>query len=168
MLTNKPKITLRPQKLSDAKRFYEILSAKGYPFFTVPTSLEAEINYMKDMLKKSKELGLNHNYAIILEGKLVGGCGVKIDYHRNFIGEIGYFIDKEYWGRGIATEAVRQVEKICFKELKLTRLEIRMNTLNCPSERVAIKAGYVKEGTFRKAFKHKGKFVDDFVYAKVK
>ncbi|MGV8169373.1 MAG: GNAT family N-acetyltransferase [Candidatus Nanoarchaeia archaeon] len=168
MNKKKPKITLRPQKLSDAKRFYEILSAEGYPFFSVPESLESEKKYMKDMANKIKKFGLNRDYAIIYEGEVVGGCGVKIDFHRRFIGELGYFIDKEYWGRGIATESVRQLEKICFNELKLKRIEIRMNTQNCPSERVAIKAGYVKEGELKKAFNVNGKFADNFVYAKVK
>ncbi len=163
-----PKITIRPQKLSDAKRFYEIMSVKDYPFSTGPKSLEDEIKYMKDMQTKIKKFNLNRNYTIFLDGEIVGGCGIKIDYHRQFIGELGYFVDKNYWGRGIATEAVRQLEKICFNELKLKRIEIRMNTKNCPSERVAIKAGYEKEGVLKKSFLQKGKLVDDYLYAKVK
>ncbi|MGV8162049.1 MAG: GNAT family N-acetyltransferase [Candidatus Nanoarchaeia archaeon] len=164
----KPKITLRPQKLSDAKRFYEILSVKDYPYFKGSDSLEDQINYMKDRAINEKKFKLTKNYSILLEGKVVGACGVKIDYHRPFLGEIGYFIDKEHWGKGIATEAVRQLEKICFNELKLKRIEIRMNPKNCPSERIAIKLGYTKEGFLKKSFKLGNKFHDDLLYAKVK
>ena len=87
----------------------------------------------------------NWNYAIIYGKEIVGGLGVKINYHRKYIGEIGYFIDEKYWGRGIASRAVKLAEAICFKKLKLKRIEILMQPANRASEKVAIKNGYLKE-----------------------
>ncbi len=80
---------------------------------------------------------------------MVGGCGIKIDQHRTFIGEIGYFLDEEYWGKGIVTKAVKILEKIGFQKLGLKRIEVLMDPRNIGSEKVAIKCGYKKEGTMK-------------------
>jgi [ribosomal protein S5]-alanine N-acetyltransferase len=59
-------------------------------------------------------------------------------------------------------------EKIGFKKLKLSRIEILMQPANKASEKVAIKNGYIKEGKMRKAFRSKeGKMKDCYLYAKV-
>jgi len=162
------KVELRNNRLSDAKRFYEILNSPNFVFFSAkPKSIEAE----REWLKKSKEDRKNnfeHNYTILYGGELVGGCGIKIDQHRKHVGELGYFIDEDYWGKGIATKAVRLLEKIGFKELGLERLVVLMDPKNKASERVAVKRGYKKEGTMRKAVKVEGEFKDMHLYAKVK
>jgi ribosomal-protein-alanine N-acetyltransferase len=99
--------------------------------------------------------------------EIVGGIGVKINKHRSFIGEIGYFIDEAYWGQGIATEAVRLLEEICIRELRMTRIELLMLPENVASEKVAIKSGYRKEGLLQKALLHKdGSKRDCLLYAK--
>ena len=163
-----PKVELRFQKISDAKRFYEILSNPNFIYFTAdPKSVEDEIKWLKKVSEKRK-INLEHNYTILYDGEIVGGCGIKIDQHRNYIGEIGYFIDEAYWGKGIAVRAVKMLEKIAFDKLKFKRLTILMNPKNRSSEKVAIKAGYKKEGTMRKAYYGKGKYFDSHLYAKVK
>lgn len=96
----------------------------------------------------------------------MGGCGIKINQHRPFIGEIGYFVDERYWGIGIAPKAVKLLEKKGFGKFKLKRIEILMDIRNSASERVAVKGGYKKEGTMRKAFRRCGKFFDAHLYAK--
>ena len=58
--------------------------------------------------------------------------------------EVSYWIGKDYWGKGIATEAVRLAEAYGFEKLGLTRITIVMDTKNTGSEKVAIKAGYKK------------------------
>jgi ribosomal-protein-alanine N-acetyltransferase len=161
------KIGLRNQRLSDAKRFYEILTNPNFKFFNKPKSLEAEKEHIRKGKEKRKE-NICHDYAIIYNQKLVGGCGIKINQQRKFIGEIGYFLDEAYWGKGITTKAVKLLEKIGFEKLKLKRIEILMDPRNIASERVAIKAGYKKEGTMKKAIEHKGKYRDAHLYAKTK
>ena len=89
-----PKVELRNQKISDAKRFYEILDNPNFKFFRIrPKSVQEEIKFLR---KNSERRKHNHsyNYTILYNKKLVGGCGIKIDQHRNFIGEIGYSLMK--------------------------------------------------------------------------
>lgn len=161
------KIEIRPQRVSDARRFYDILTNPNFIYFTAPKSVEAE----KEFIKKGKVDSKNnhsHNFSIIYDGKLVGGCGIKVDQHRLYIGEAGYFVDEKYWGKGIATKALRLLEKLGFERLGLSRITILMETKHKASEKVAIKSGYKKEGKLTGGHEFKGKLVDCYLYAKVK
>ncbi|MDO7907451.1 GNAT family N-acetyltransferase [Paenibacillus sp. JX-17] len=57
------------------------------------------------------------------------------------LAEIGYALGSPYWGRGLATEAVRALLRFGFDVMKLNRLEARCNADNTGSERVMQKAG---------------------------
>ncbi len=161
-------IELRPMKVSDAERFYEILNNPNFTYFQVNIeSLEDEREWLREEAKRREE-NKEHNYAIVFDDKVVGGCGIAIDQRRKHIAEIGYFVDEQYWGKGIATEAVRRLEKIAFDELDIVRLEIRMEPENTASQRIAQKLGYHKEGGVRKAYLRDGEYRDCLLYAKVR
>jgi ribosomal-protein-alanine N-acetyltransferase len=161
------KVELRNQRVSDAKRFFKILNNPNFKYFKVcPKDIEAE----KDFLRQNSEKRKNNkefNYAILCNGKLVGGCGIHINQFRTFIGEIGYFIDEGNWGEGIGTKAVKLLEKTGFQKLGLKRIEILMDLKNVASERIAIKCGYKKEGTMVKAIKNGDEYSDAHLFAKI-
>jgi len=160
------KIELRYQQISDAKRFCEILNNPNFEYFPVrPESIRDEANFLRQNKQKRKER-IEFNYSIILRNKVVGAIGIKIDQHRTYIGEIGCFVDERYWGKGIATKAVLLLERIAFQELGIKRIEILMVKKNISSQKVAIKAGYKKEGIARRKVNLFGKYVDCYVYAK--
>ncbi len=162
----KPKINLRKIKISDAKEFYRILNNENFVFFnSQPKTIKEEKEYLKS-LKEQEKNNFSYNFAIIYNKKIAGGCGIKIDQHRPFIGEIGYFVDEKYWGKGMATQAVKLLEKFAFNKLGLKRLVILMALKNVGSKKVAIKNGYKKEGILKKAIKVKGKFLDAYIFAK--
>jgi ribosomal-protein-alanine N-acetyltransferase len=160
-------IQLRLQQISDAQRFFEILNNPNFLYFgSQPDSIEAEIAWLEGNEKRLRE-HKEWNYTILKGEEIIGGIGVKINQHRSYIGEIGYFIDEAYWGQGIATEAVRLLEEICVRELRMTRFELLMLPENIASEKVAIKSGYRKEGLLQKALLHKdGSKRDCLLYAK--
>lgn len=94
-----PKIKIRPQKVSDAERFYEILGNPNFIYFGArPKSIVDGRRWLRGNAKRQKD-NICWNYTIIFGKKVVGGIGVKINPHRNYVGEIGYFIDENYWGR---------------------------------------------------------------------
>lgn len=79
--------------------------------------------------------------------------------------EIGYTLSNDYRGRGIVTEAVRLLVRYLFNSTLVNRLEIRMDTRNAASEKVAIKCGFRKEGVSRGANFVRGQHVDMNLYA---
>jgi RimJ/RimL family protein N-acetyltransferase len=80
--------------------------------------------------------------------------------------EIGYtMLSGEHRGAGIATKAVLLLVRHLFESTLINRLEIRMDTRNLASEKVAIKAGFKKEGVARGANFVRGQHVDMNVYA---
>ena len=162
------RLEIRSPRLSDAQRFFDILNNPAFIHFAAkPKTVKAEEEWIKKS-RNNRRKNIEYNFAVIYENKLVGGIGIKIDQHQKHIGEIGYFIDYDYWGQGIATEAVKVVEKFALNKLKLKRLEIRMYPRNKASVKVAIKAGYKREGLLKKSFNANGKLRDSFLYAKVK
>jgi ribosomal-protein-alanine N-acetyltransferase len=80
--------------------------------------------------------------------------------------EIGYTLfDVNQRGKGIVSQAVGLLSDYLFGALHINRLEIRMDSNNLASERIAIKCGFEKEGTSRGASYVRGKHVDMHVYA---
>ena len=59
---------------------------------------------------------------------------------------IGYWIDREYAGRGYTTEAVNLLTEYGFSVLALHRIEINLRPENEASKKVALKAGFALEG----------------------
>ena len=164
----KKRITIRYQQIGDAKRFYEILNNPNFTYFPAkPKTIKEEQEFLrknKDWRAKKQQF----NYSILYGGKVVGATGVLLESHRPGCGEIGYFVDEAYWGRGIAVEAVRLIEKVAFEELGLFRIEINMIKANKASARVAEKAGYRKEGIARSKLMLNGKAYDCYVYGKAR
>ncbi len=80
--------------------------------------------------------------------------------------EIGYImLSPKHRNAGIASKAVKLLTHYLFDSQLINRLEIRMDTRNLASEKVAIKCGYTKEGVARGANFVRGENVDMNVYA---
>src|SRR5262249_21736595 len=68
--------------------------------------------------------------------------------------------EKEYWGRGIGTEATRGVLRFAFGELGLNRVELVVFADNARAQRCYEKAGFRHEGTRRAAIFRDGRYQD--------
>jgi RimJ/RimL family protein N-acetyltransferase len=109
------------------------------------------------------------SFAIATEGRVIGGIGLDPgeDVYRRSA-ELGYWLAEPYWGRGLATAAVRAVTDWAFANLDLIRVFARPMATNPASARVLEKAGYTLEGTLRAAVVKHGEVVDELVYAVVR
>jgi RimJ/RimL family protein N-acetyltransferase len=161
------KIELRKPLISDAKRYFEILSHPDFHFFPAkPASVNAEKDFLRDIKDRIKN-GTEHSFAVIANGKHIGGAGINMIKMFPYRCEIGYFIDSKYWGRGIATKVVGLLEKFIAENMDVVRIEITMAKNNIGSRRVAIKSGYKKEALMKKYMKVGEKFHDNYLYAKI-
>jgi RimJ/RimL family protein N-acetyltransferase len=80
------------------------------------------------------------------EGRLIGQCGLE---EEGDLFELGYMLDKDYWGRGLATEAARAVLDHGFGALELPRIWATARAENAASQRVMEKLGMTLRETRR-------------------
>ena len=80
--------------------------------------------------------------------KVIGEI-VLYDFRLKKQADIGYRINKNYWGKNYTTEAGRAITKAAFELMELTRLQIRCFTNNYGSVKVAQKLGFSLEGTIK-------------------
>jgi len=106
------------------------------------------------------------NFAIAVADEAVGGIGFSLQDDIGYrSAEIGYWLGEEFWGQGIATEALIAVSQYAFKSYDLCRLFAHVFEWNPGSARVLEKAGYSLEGRLRKSVTKDGKTIDQLMYA---
>lgn len=74
---------------------------------------------------------------------------------------IGYFLAEDHWGKGIATESVRNLVEFLFTEVEVNRIQAEVMPGNWVSKKVLLKNGFSKEGVLRQATFWSGKGVID-------
>lgn len=79
--------------------------------------------------------------------------------------EVGYFIgDREMWGKGIATEAIRLATQFAFERLGMHRAQAVVDVDNPASAKALERVGYKKEGTLREKLFMDGRWNDQLLY----
>ncbi len=103
------------------------------------------------------------------DGRFVGGTGLhRIDWDVPRF-EIGYWIRSSLARRGLVTEAVRALAQAAFEQLGAARVEIRCDTRNERSGRVAERAGFEMEACLRsEARAPDGALRDTLIFARVR
>lgn len=110
----------------------------------------------------------SHIYGIIFEGCLTGVIGLILqeDVYR-YSAELGYWVGKKYWGRGIATAAVEGITEDAFVNKGIKRVFASVFAPNIASSRVLEKAGFTHEGTRKRAAFKNGLFEDELLFARL-
>ena len=92
-----------------------------------------------------------YQWAIEFEGYPIGSISVVSGNDRTEMVHIGYCIGKQWWHRGIMTEALGEVIRFFFEDVGVNRIETRHDPNNPHSGAVMRKCGMQYEGTFRQA-----------------
>ena len=79
--------------------------------------------------------------------------------------ELGYWLAEDYWGRGIMTQAVRQLCREGFSRWDIQRIYAEPFAHNAGSRRVLEKAGFSLEGVMRRGVFKRGQVCDFCMYA---
>ena len=109
------------------------------------------------------------NFAVEIDGAAVGGISFEplADVFR--VGaEVGYWLGRAHWGRGIMSEAVRAVSAHAFRHFDFVRLQASVFSWNPASARVLEKAGYTLEATNRRAMIKEGTVGDRWLYVRLR
>jgi RimJ/RimL family protein N-acetyltransferase len=80
--------------------------------------------------------------------------------------ELGYVVAPAARGRGIATEALRQLTQWAFSVAEMQRLELLISVDNLASKRVAERCGYVREGVLRSLHVKQGRREDTEIWSR--
>jgi RimJ/RimL family protein N-acetyltransferase len=152
------------QTLQNLLNDYEVIrwmsAAIPYPY----TAADAQAW----VAKASGELPID-NFAVEVDGIHAGGIGIRRHTgERNGVAEFGYWLGHTYWGRGIATEAIRLAAKYAFQQRNLRRLEAHVFAPNLVSARILEKCGFIQEAVSRQALTERnGAVVDCLLYARL-
>ena len=136
------RLLLRPFTSADRQAFYQIVSnPENLAFiFPVKTSQEEAENLMVEMFMRAP-LG---KWAIVAKEtrQLIGAISFEKLNEQTRQAELGYFLHRDHWGQGLATEAVRTISFLGHYELGLTDISIIVHLENIASQKVAEKAGF--------------------------
>ncbi len=126
--------------------------------------------YTADHGKKFIEMAMSHEpiriKTIEINGEASGGIGVHPQgdvYVKN--AELGYWLAEPYWGKGIITDAIKEMIDYGFKTFEITRIYARPFSSNVASQRVLEKAGMKKEAVLKNAFFKNGEYLDELIYS---
>jgi RimJ/RimL family protein N-acetyltransferase len=110
---------------------------------------------------------LAYEFAIIDKATdtLIGGCGIRSKNPESRIGDLGYTLQRDFWGKGLATETARRLVSFGFDDLNLHRIWATCDPENIASARVLEKVGFKKEGHMREDTFCKGKWRDSLLFA---
>jgi len=154
-------ILLRPVEMEDCADVLNIIEANRKRLITYfPTTSRSvkDIETTKRFIKQRvRQASQKEQFCFVITLKnnhgLIGMVMIKnIDWTIPK-GELAYFIDKDFEGMGITSNAVKWVVNHCFEELEMEKLYIKFDPDNAASKKVAIKNGFEKEGLLKREFR---------------
>lgn len=161
---------LQAWRIKDAKRLASLandteVSRYLRDSFPYPYSLDDAIGFINFALKTNEALLL----AITYKDEIVGGLSIVFkDDVSKYEAELGYWIGRDYFNRGIVTEAVKEAVNYVFSNYNIKRIYAEVIDENVGSLRVLEKNAFDYEGRLKKSVYKAGKFYDKLVYAIVK
>lgn len=106
-----------------------------------------------------------YQWAIELDGQVVGSISVTEQNDDIGMAEVGYCIGRPWWHRGITSEALQAVIGFLFDEVGYQRIQARHDPRNPHSGAVMRKCGMTYEGTYRQGDRNNQGICDASVYA---
>ncbi|MEP4890706.1 MAG: GNAT family protein [Aliiglaciecola sp.] len=107
--------------------------------------------------------------AICFNGILVGCVGVnrgEFEYQKS--GEIGYWLARDYWRKGITFAAIQQLSDFVFSNTDIIRLFASVFSGNNPSMQLLLKLGFKQEAVLENAIFKNGHFYNNHIFAKLR
>lgn len=146
-----PRLTLRPWLESDLDDFYEYARVDGVGQMAgwVPhKSLEESKAILNSFIRDKRVFALEY------QEKVIGSLGIE-EYNENHYPEfaemqgreIGYVLNKDYWGQGLMPEAVKAVIAWLFEDQELDFILVGHFDWNRQSARVIEKCGFTYNKT---------------------
>jgi RimJ/RimL family protein N-acetyltransferase len=170
----RPSVVLRPPALADVPAIYAAVDesraelSAWMPWCT-PSYGEAGVVTFVENSATDRQVGRAYEFGIFEpNGSFLGNCGLNSISSENKLANLGYWIRSSRARQGFATSAVLELARWAFVHTDLNRLEIVVALANVASQRVAERAGALREGTLRKRLVLGGQSHDAAVYSIVR
>jgi RimJ/RimL family protein N-acetyltransferase len=97
------------------------------------------------------------------DGKLIGLVRLRDAEPETGCAELDIYLgEKDYWGRGYATDAVRVMCRYGFEKMRLHKIMLTVAAENEAAHHLYQKVGFVDEGRLREVFRRDGRWYDKF------
>lgn len=167
-----PEITLAIRSIEDAERTLQLINSnRAYlrnwlPWVDNVLTVEDCKQFIEQNIFDFQH-GKGATYGIYYTGELVGLIGFHFFDKANRKTIIGYWLAKEYTGKGIMSKCVQYLTHDAFTRLELYRVEIHCAVGNGRSSAIPKRLGFTYEGTLRQDEWLYDHFVDVEVYSKL-
>ncbi|WP_026693526.1 GNAT family N-acetyltransferase [Peribacillus kribbensis] len=166
------RLLLAEVKEHHSKRLYEIFSNEEvtrYYGMDTFTSIENAVNLIHSFQRMFNEKR-SIRWGLILKenNELIGTAGFNNLQTWNKRAEIGYELDPDYWGKGLAAEAVEELLRYGYEDLGLYRIGAVTYPDNAASQRLLERHAFQKEGLLRGYIFQNGRSHDANIYSILK
>jgi [ribosomal protein S5]-alanine N-acetyltransferase len=138
------RLSLREFVPEDAEAMVRVLSdAITMRYYPAPYDRAGVEKWIERNRRRYRDDGVSL-WAMVLKStdEVIGDCGVILqEVQGERLYEIGYHLRRDYWGKGLATEAAVACRNWAFANLKIDRLISLIRPENLPSRRVAERNG---------------------------
>ena len=139
--------------------------ARWEPWAEQPATLEGTRAYIRAALEDFARGRQISTIITVDDGRtLIGRCGMRINPALG-VGDIGYWIDGDYEGRGITSRGSRALISAVFDELGLKKVDLRTSVGNTRSRAVAERLGFTFEGVLPRGLQFMKRADDVALYA---
>jgi RimJ/RimL family protein N-acetyltransferase len=120
--------------------------------------------WMKEQQRWPRK-GVNVAVEHKADRRMIGAARLEIQDAKTGTCDLGYSFNRNYWGRGLATEAARALLDVAFGRLGMRRAYATCDVRNVGSWTVMQKLGMRREATFRQDAKAHDGWRDTYLYA---
>jgi len=164
-------LTLRKISLNDTNNVFSIFANPEtvryfgkHPFTELSQAKERIIQSITAFRNKE---GIRWAITLNTSNELIGSAGIWRIERSHFRGELGYELSPDYWGKGIMKEALSEIVKFGFEQIKIHSIEANTDPENIASRKLLESLGFKQEGLLRESFYFDGKFYDNVIYSLV-
>ncbi|HEU5477691.1 MAG TPA: GNAT family protein [Gaiellaceae bacterium] len=161
-------VELRRAKPPDADFLTELVADEDVRPFLGPRTAVTRAEVLEEIEQSLAEPESFGRFVIELDGEPAGMLGFHVLSERNRIARLEKLaVHCRFRGRRLADEAARLFQRLLLEELGYHRLELEIYAFNERACAHAERAGFVREGQKRKAYRRDGEWVDSVLYAVV-
>lgn len=167
------RLILRPVTELDLTKIHLLNSNEEIARFNtseIPESIEETKSIVENwIIENGNKNTQRFTFAIELksDAQFIGLIGINLGKIKYKNAEVWFKFDTKFWGKGFATEALKEILNFGFIDLKLHRIEAGCAVENIGSIKVLEKVGMFREAHTRKLLPLKSGWSDNYGYAKL-